>query len=397
MASPLADETSKLTAALLLLAIVVAPVAAAATVATNQVNIDYGRSWPLSLVVDSARGVAYVDGESGIYPPTGFTFGIINLTSRSLLKVVPLPGEPGPMALDPSTGTVYVAGQTAVNVFNPGAQSFGRPLPTGLPISDLVYDNLSGTLLFTSGGSLYQLAPSTGRILGNATVGKSAQGIAVDWVNGNVYVADYLSASVSVFGARTLSPLDTLELPAPAFPSALVFDRARGEVYATTDESTVLGISTGSRSVSQRISLESEGINTTSVLALDGTGSLLFVGANPGNSVVEVDAISGTVLATFPVTSTVYDMGFDQKTGRLYASNYHHMSVITPVQQAPYPWMIAVAAVIAVGAVASLATFLVSKRFTPSGGRRDGQPSRRQTVHSWTPSPWRRPPDALRL
>lgn len=397
MASPLTDETSKLATACLLLVIVLAPVTSAASTASNQVNIDYGRSWPLSLVMDSARGVAYVDGESGIYPPTGFTFGIINLTSMSLLKVVPLPGEPGPMALDPSTGTVYVAGQTAVNVFNPETQSFGKPLPTGLPISDLVYDNLSGTLLFTSGGSLYRLAPSTGRILGNATVGKSAQGIAVDWLNGEVYVADYLSASVSVFSAGTLSPLDTLKLPAPAYPSALVFDRAKGEVYATTDGSTVLGISTGSKSVSQTISLESAGINTTSVLALDGTGSLLFVGANPGNSVAEVDTGSGAVLATFPVTSTVYDMGFDQNTGRLYASNYHHVSVITPAQQASFPWMIAVAAVIAVGAVASLAAFLVSRRFTASGGRRDGRPSLRQTVRSWTPSPCRRLLGAPRL
>ncbi len=40
-----------------------------ATAATYPVNVPYGRSWPLSVVVDSARGLAYVDATSGEYPP----------------------------------------------------------------------------------------------------------------------------------------------------------------------------------------------------------------------------------------------------------------------------------------------------------------------------------------
>lgn len=389
----MARSAKKAWAAVVVLVLLATP---AAFAESTQVNIDYGRSWPLSLAIDSARGVVYLDGESGIYPPTGFSFGIINSTSGALQKVLPLPGEPGELALDESTGTVYVAGATAVNVFDSRTQSFGKQLAVGLPISDVVYDNFSNRLLLTSGGAVYQLDPSTGKVLGSMPVGRSAQGIAVDWVNGEVYVADYLSASVSVLRAGDLSLLKAISLPAPAFPSSLTFDRARNAVYATTDGSSILTIDTKTGSVVRRIDLSSAGIEAASVISLDEKDGLLFVASNPGNSVVEVDATSGAVLAMYPVASTVYEMAFDQATGRLYATNYHQVTVITPSHRTPYTMLLAVVAVVSLALIASLLTFLYSRRFTASGGTRGGPPSQPRTAPSWSPSSARRLPAALR-
>jgi DNA-binding beta-propeller fold protein YncE len=366
----------KLFAVVAILLLLAVPVAHSQS---GTVNIDYGRSWPLSLVVDSARGVIYVDSESGDYPPTGFSLGIINSSTDTLERVVGLPVTPGAMALDSSTGTVYVAGAESVEVFNPKTAAFDRTISLARPVFDLVFDNVTGDLLFTSGRAVYQLDPATGTVLRNATVGNGAEGIAVDEAKGEVYVASYLSASVSVLASADLTLIKTIQLPLPAYPSVLVLDRTANELFASTDAENVIVIDTSTESVARSIDLGHAGANGTSVLAMDDSNDDLFVATNPGNTIVEVDASNGGVFATYKVASTVYDMTVDQATGRLYATNYHQLSVVSPQYGRVTDSTPIIAALVVAAAIVIVAGVLYFRRFTASGGMRGGPPSQPRT------------------
>ncbi len=160
------------------------------------ISIVYGRSWPRSMAVDSQRGVLYVDGVSGIYPPTGFSFGIINASTHSVERVLPLNVTAGEMALDESSGDVYVAGYSSIEVFDGRAQAFVRQIDVGIPVFYLLYDGGSGKLFFTNGqNGVFEVDPPTGRVLANATVGNGAEGLALDHSSDDLYVADFLSNS----------------------------------------------------------------------------------------------------------------------------------------------------------------------------------------------------------
>ena len=342
--------------------------------AAGVVNIVFGRSWPLSLAIDPVKGAVYVDAESGDYPPTGFTFGLINATSGTVDRTLGLPGEPGQIAVDETTGMVYVASNDSINVFDPKTNSFGAPLRVGLPIFSLVYDNLSRDLILTSGNSVYQVDPSNGAVLRSAVAGESAQGIAVDWVKGEVYVACYLSDSVSVFADPDLSMVKRISLPASTYPSELAFDKARGEVYVTTDQSSIVVLSTSTYGVSESISLAAAGQGSTSTLAVDERDSLVFVSSNPGKAVAELNPADGQVIASFPVNSTVYAMAFDRGTDRLFATNYHLVTVITPVPPGTSPIFFIVTVVVALAVVTAVVVAVYSRVVTASGGRRDDRP-----------------------
>jgi hypothetical protein len=144
------------------------------------ITIDYGRSWPRSMVVDSSRGLVYIDGMSGIYPPTGYSFGIINASTHLVMKVLPLDVISGEMALNPSTGDVYVAGSDSIEVFDGGTQSFVKQITVGVPLLYIAYDNRTGDVFFSAGDRVYQVDPRTGALLKNTTVGIDAGGIVIN-------------------------------------------------------------------------------------------------------------------------------------------------------------------------------------------------------------------------
>lgn len=368
--------TSRMGAILALAILVAAPIPQSST---SAVNIAYGRSWPRSIIVDPARQLIYVDGMSGIYPPDGFSFGFVSIANQSLGKVVGLPGVAGELALDASSGTVYAAGTNSVSVFVVQNMTLQRTIALKIPIFSIAFDGSSGDLLLTSGNSVFQMDPASGRLLRNATVGESAEGMAVDPASGVVFVANYLSSSVSVLRSSDLSIVKTIELPPPSYPSQLALDPNRGALYVTTDEQSVVVVNSTDYAVEKSIQVSPSGANGTYALAVDPVRDRLFVATEPGTSILELNATTGALFATFSVESAAFEMGVDQTTGKLYVTNYHQITVITPVgtvqpvQQASQYETAAVLAGVLIAVVACLYLW----RFTSIGGRRGG-PAQRQ-------------------
>jgi DNA-binding beta-propeller fold protein YncE len=341
---------------------------------SNLVNIAYGRSWPRSIVIDSGRQLAYVDGMSGIYPPEGFSFGVVYLGNESLGKVLGLPGTAGELALDESSGTVYAAGENSVTVIDGPNMSIERTITLKTTIFGMAFDGSTGSLLLTSGNSVFQMDPATGRLLRNATVGQSAEGIAVDSESGVVFVANYLSSSISVLRATDLTTVKTVQIPSPSYPSQLSLDSRRSILYASTDEQSVVEVSSTSYDVLGSIKVSQSSANGTYALVVDPARDRLFVATEPGTTVSELNATTHRVLSTFTVDSAAYEMAVDQTTGKLYVTNYHQITEISPTNvsqpgpQFPQYGLLAVFAVVSI----AVAACLYAWRFRPSGGRRDG-------------------------
>ncbi len=327
------------------------------------ITIDYGRSWPRSLLADSARGVVYVDGMSGIYPPTGFSFGLINSTTHRLERVLPLNVTAGEMALDPATGDVYVAGANEVEVFDGATQAFVKLLKVGVPISDIAFDSATGHLFLTSGNSVYSVNPQDGSLLGNVPVGKAAEGVAVDSSAGILYVSSYLTCSVAVLRAEPLELAATVDLPAPCYPSQLALDAATHSLYVASGSNAVDVVDTAARAYDRSIAVSTSGANATFAIALDERTGQVFALTEPGRTVTQIDVSSGALVRRFQLGFVAYELTVDQTTGELYVSAYHDVIVIVPATGGLGPLLPQyVAGATAAAAVAAAVLLLLRKR-----------------------------------
>lgn len=309
-------------AAALLLALVGGQPAASSP---GGVTIPYGRSWPLSLAIDQSKGLVYFDATSGIYPPTGFSFGVINATSHLLVDAKPLDVVPGPVAFDSSMNRVFVAGSGSIEVFDAATRAFVGNISVGLPILDMTFDSaVSKNLYFTSGGSVYEISPTAGDVIANASVGKGAGGLVLDPANGNLYVADYLSDAIHVF-TTSLAPVGTITTSSCCL-TQLALNPGSQMLYATTGTNYVAIINAGAGTFVKTVAVAPSPQNATTELAVDGGSGRVFVSFSAGGAIAEMDP-SGAVLGYLTVTSAPGGMGVDTSTGELFVTNYHQVTV----------------------------------------------------------------------
>ncbi len=152
---------------------------------------------------------------------------------------------------------------------------------------------------------------STGdTVLETIRVGTEPSGVAYDPGNGYVYVANYISGSVSVINETTVVATVTVGIN----PFGVGYDGENGLIYVTN---------TGSGSVSV--------INGTTIVATVRVGTNpLGVTYNSGNGFVyvtnsgsnSVSVISGTIIVTtIPVGQHPSGVGYDSGNGYIYVTN----------------------------------------------------------------------------
>ena len=314
----------KLAGPLLLLGLLLAQPAAAAA---YPIVIPYGRSWPISIVVDSSRGLAYVDGMSGINPPTGYTFGVINVTGHEVMKVLPLDEVPGVLALDESSGNVYVAGNDSIQVFYGGNQSMGERIVVGHPIRSMAYDgSVSKDIFVSAGNQVYAVDIALGRVVANATVGNGANGLALDPASGKLFVAEYPDSKVFVFDSQGLAPAGVINLP-NCCAAQMAVDSRTHTIVATTGTGFVDLINTQTDSFENSVKVSPSSANSTDLVTVDNGTGRVFVSSSPGGSILEIDGSNGAVVGEFRVSSQVAGLAVDSKTHEVFATNYHQVTV----------------------------------------------------------------------
>jgi len=334
--------------------------AQASYAATYPLNITPGRSWPLSVVADSSRGLIYFDATSGEYPPSGFSFGIINATTHEVVKILPLEEYPGAMVLDQASGDVYVAGSTSIGVFDEGNQSLVYyPVP-GHPILSMAFDSsVSPDLYVTAGRSLLSLNPHTGAILGNVSFSNDLDGIQLDPSNGRLFVGQYPASEVSVLNASDLEKIGTIGLPGCC---ALQFalDGKTQLLYAATGTNYVYVMNAAAGTFEKSVEVTQSAGNSTNVIVADNATGRIFVSSSPGGSVMEIDGSGGRVTQFSNVSSQVAGLALDTKTQELYVANYHQLTIFDA--RRPRTLLLVALVVVGVVAVGAIGVYVILRR-----------------------------------
>jgi DNA-binding beta-propeller fold protein YncE len=207
--------------------------------APHSVTVGYGGGTnqpPVGLAVDDLTDTVYVSDSSQSIAPndyTGDTISVIDgatcnahnitgcATAPKTVTVGPIGTTPDSIALDEKTDTVYVA--------------------------DLQQGEGSGTVSVINGATCNAATSAgCGQTPQNVTVGFGPVGIAFDYANRSVVVANIEDTSVSVINAATCNAIISLgcgraqpKLPVGRAPRAVAIDPTVGTIYTSNGDNTV--------------------------------------------------------------------------------------------------------------------------------------------------------------
>ena len=325
-------------------------------------NVPVGRSWPRSIVINPGSDLIYVDAVSGFYPPVGYSFEVVKGSSGEIVNSVPFPGIPGEMAIDQANNVVYALGSNSssnsIFVYNGAVGGFDRTITVGAPAYNIAFDAALDRLFVSTQYGLIAINASSGATISSVRLGNFSEGMAVDQNSQVVYVANYLSASISAVSATNLTVTKTIQLPNSSYPSDLALDSSTGVLYSTTDQNYIVAINVRTDAVERTIQIARAVSNDTFSMAFDQQNDVLYVGTEPGTVISEVDASTGALVSTLKLDYGAYEMSVDQANGNLYVTNYHQITSITPGSRgdfAFYTFLAAAAAVVIVVAAAAFA------------------------------------------
>jgi len=154
------------------------------------------------------------------------------------------------------------------------------------------------------------------KVTGEAKADKDADSVAYDPASKRVFVMNGDPHSATVVDAKSGSVVGTIDLGGG--PEFAVADGKGTVLVNIEDKNEVVAIDSSTLKIKSRWPLAPAG--TPTALAMDVAHRRLFsAGRNPQNLVV-LDADSGKVIQSFPITAGVDAAAFEAETGMLYVS-----------------------------------------------------------------------------
>src|SRR5205809_52156 len=305
-------------------------------------------------------GVAYDSGNGYVYVTNCGSNNVSVIDGTIVIATVPVGNCPVHAAYDNENGYVYVADfiVNTVSVISTTAQLFlvtftetGLPSGTSWSVTLEGLSNSSATPTITfsqpngthsyavgrvTGSAAYYYpssssasvpvngAPSSvdisftantrgGTVVATVPVGNYPVGAAYNSKNGYVYVANFVSNSVSLISGTTV--VATVPIGYGANPYGVAYDGGNRYVYVTNSGRSAVSVIDGTTV----IATVPVGGNPRGV-AYDGGNGYIYV-ANCDSKAVNV--IDGTaVVATVPVGTCPYAVAYDTLDGYVYVANY---------------------------------------------------------------------------
>src|SRR3989454_1134804 len=326
---------------------------------SNNVSVISGTTVVATVSVGgNPGGVGYDSGNGYVYVANHFSDNVSVIDGTTVVATIPVGSVPLGVAYENANGYVYVANALSdtVSVISTTAQLFlvtftESGLPYGSPwsvtLDGLVNRSTTPTITFsepngthayavgrvTGYAAYYDPSPSSGSVVVNGgppsvvisftantkggtvvatvPVGYYPVGAGYDAGNGHVYVANFVSNSVSVIDGTTV----VATVPVGGSPFGVGYDGGNGYVYVTGFNSNTVTV-----------------INGTTVVAATPVGNIPHgVAYDSGNGYVyvansfssNVNVISGTtVVGTVPVGNYPSGVDYDGGNGYVYVANY---------------------------------------------------------------------------
>ncbi|MFL6409799.1 MAG: hypothetical protein ACJ71K_00965 [Nitrososphaeraceae archaeon] len=162
------------------------------------------------------------------------------------------------------------------------------------------------------------------------SVGNGPMGITYDPKNGNMYVANFLSNTVSVIDGNTNNVISTIPLGSNASPADIAFDSENGKVYVTNyNAGTVSIIDGNTNQVIATIPGLGQGVFA---IAYDSENGKVYVTNISAGTVSIIDGNTNQVIATIPVGGSPTAIAFNPNNENIYvADGVNRVDVINPV------------------------------------------------------------------
>lgn len=191
--------------------------------------------------------VVYDPVAGQVYACDSWTSGklvVLNGSSLTEIRTIPVGSEPIAIAFDPTTGEGFAAnwGSDDVSVFQTQSGQVNERIPVGTGPDAIVYDNRSGDLYVANNGSsnLTVIDGRTNQVTGSLRVGACPTALAYDWTQDALFVTSACSNSLETIDPQTGSVSGTV--PTGDFPCGLALDPADRALFVANGGSANLSV-----------------------------------------------------------------------------------------------------------------------------------------------------------
>ena len=158
------------------------------------------------------------------------------------------------------------------------------------------------------------------------TVGSYPLGIAYDSGNGEIYVANSASDTVSVISDKNNTVVATI--PVGIQPSGVAYDPAKGEIFVCNEQdNSVSIISDTNNAVIATVQVG----DSPCAIAYDSGKGEIFVANRLDNTVSAISDVTDSVVATIPVGSEPLGIVYDSERGEVFVADFGAVNVVGPV------------------------------------------------------------------
>lgn len=340
-------------------ALVVAVGVVVAALVINQSRETSGRRVPVGLnpvavAVDDQTERAFVLSRgllNSLGEPTGpGNVTVIDSETGAIVNTTEVGRDPTAIAVDKSTGRVFVVNRGAydtsghpselgtVSVLDARSGRVLRTIGVGKgPQSITVDERLERVVVVNSGiapesGSVSILDGQSGTVLGKIAVDSYPADAAVDSTEGLVFVANFLSNTVSILDLQRMRVAKTVTLGSePGTLAKLVLDERTAHVYALSFSypPVIPGGGPSNGKVTMINARNGEILNTvvmtnaTAIALSSRTGHVLVTWSQAQKSwLTALDAERGNILWSVRVGEYPYAIGVNERLGRILVINW---------------------------------------------------------------------------
>ncbi|MGQ9571892.1 MAG: serine hydrolase [Dehalococcoidia bacterium] len=292
-----------------------------------------GASQPAAVAVNASTGHIYVAnaGTDNV--------SVISGVTGSVIATVPVGRAPRGLAVDPQANRIYVAnsGGNDLTVIDGESNKVVATLSAGNVPSDIATDPNTGRVFVTNRGSgtLSVIAGRNNLVIGTVSIGFVPTGVAVNPDTGRVYVASSGSGQLLVVDAVSNLPLATVPLaggsPGEAWDVAV--DSSSNRVYVASsaaeaddaDGGTILVIDGTNNSLIGSVTIP----GSAEALAVDSASGRIYAGGASDDRLWVIDGHTNTVTAAVGLAGGLSAVAIDSTAGRVYAAHADAGSIST--------------------------------------------------------------------
>ncbi|HEY2555527.1 MAG TPA: cell wall-binding repeat-containing protein [Diaminobutyricibacter sp.] len=263
----------------------------------------------------------------------GATPATAALPAYSATETIPAGSAPHGIAVDSTTGLVFVTDQTddemdgvgQVSVISTTTHARVGRIKVGLLPDAVTVDEATGTVYVANAGnpvdnitgSVSVIDESTNTVTATIPVGSQPEGIAMNTATHRVYVLNGAAGTVSVIDAHTNTVTNTI--PVGSEPAGAAVDPLTDKLYvANASGSTISVIDGATNTVTATIG--DAGGKPVGMAVNPSSGTVFVANAN-ANTVTVIDEASDRIVSTITVGTAPVSVGVDPSTGTVYAVN----------------------------------------------------------------------------